>query len=71
MTKELKLQPGKYYRTRDGRKAYCFGKNPLSHWKNNIVVVVENIGTRNYYDDGSYIQDDEEDDIDIIAEWED
>lgn len=65
---EIKLQPGKYYRTRDGRKAYCLGFDPFAIGKDKMAVAVKNNGLLNYYEDGSYCCDDE-DEIDIIDEW--
>lgn len=71
----LKLEAGKYYRTRDGRKAYVDSIrtfNPFTpiniNIKNAALGAVEDVGARTWSLDGRY--DTVESQSDLIAPWE-
>lgn len=69
----LKLEAGKYYRTRDGREAYVIGPDPIFTRAYNIWAV--SLGGRlyhfhamgNFYDSGSNLETRH----DLIEEWKD
>ncbi len=68
---QIQLEAGKYYRTRDGRKAYCIGVNKLDDAPENIIVSFnEYIGDCECYTvDGRYYNNNHKTGWDIIDEW--
>lgn len=66
---ELKIEAGKFYKCRDGRKAFVAGRSPFpSHWPFVGVIEGASLETYGWQDNGVYdcSGDDEED---LIAEW--
>lgn len=65
----IKLEAGKYYRTRDGRKAFVSGKNPFSDTQCCICGFIEGYGSTSWTIDGNYYSDKSDVAYDLIAEW--
>ena len=70
MTQKLKLEAGKYYRTRDGRKVGPMAEERprWSSWPWDVKNGQGNLETMLWKDDGTA---DETPDADLIAEWQD
>lgn len=66
---QFNIEVGKFYRTRDGSKAYCFYKDKEDKFFPNHFVIEGESGCETYKDDGSYFKD-EESCFDIVAYWE-
>lgn len=66
----MKLEVGKYYRTRDGRKAGPIEENA---WQDGDYKFSGMMGLAEitFDEDGFYIDEDHEYDFDLIAEWVD
>lgn len=72
----IKLEPGKYYRTRGGSKAYCVGESPFCLYGRNLFACfIEGVAyARDHiqaYDENGEAFEFLGDSADIIAEWED
>jgi hypothetical protein len=76
----MKLEAGKFYKMRDGKKAYCLGETKLEHYNyvngDTFVCDIEcTYGTKlqNYFPNGNWFAKDTEDnglnDKDIVEEW--
>lgn len=61
----LKLEVGKFYKTRDGRKAYCFYKD--EYYDRYKIVLLGFYET--YYVSDTGKKDHQTDNLDLIAEW--
>lgn len=61
----MKIEAGRWYKTRNGEKRYCVGRSPAgTPW-----VLVDEFGRVNrYWEDGRYYVD-QRDPYDIIDEW--
>ena len=69
----MQLQAGKYYKTRDGRKAYCIGENVVSEKPDRWAVSIEgdeDFSLADYYPGGSYLGEGESRE-DLVSEWVD
>lgn len=68
----IKLEEGKFYKTRDGRKVECLKTLPPNkHGYVHVCIVYDPdrwLAT-NYQPDGKYYDDGTSDDYDIICEW--
>lgn len=64
--KQLKFETGKFYRTRDGRRAYCFFKEEDGFY--NFVIDGQR-GCGTYAEDGLVLIEEENPD-DIVDYWE-
>lgn len=67
--KPFSIEVGKFYRTRDGRKAYCFFKDEEDKLCPNNFVIEGESGCETYTEGGSYFKD-EESCFDIVDYWE-
>lgn len=65
---QLRFEVGKFYRTRDGRRAYCFSKIEGTLYPNHCAIDGES--GFNTYTDGGLDFSDEENPEDIIGYWE-
>lgn len=63
----MKLEVGKYYKTRDGRKAEIIEYDGSAM----PFLVRHHDGTMWHFIDGKLHEDDIEDELDLIAEWQD
>lgn len=64
------IEVGKFYKTRNGKKAYCFYKDEEDKLYPNHFVIEGESGCETSRDDGLVFCD-EEDDSDIVGYWED
>lgn len=64
----IKIEVGKFYKTRNGKKAYCFHKEEGDLYPNHFVIEGES-GCETYRDDGLWCKD-EENPEDIVGCWE-
>lgn len=62
---ELKIEIGKFYATRDGKKAYVFSKNS----EDKYCVAIEGEGVYTVFE-GGYYSEESETDGDLISLWE-
>lgn len=51
----MQLKAGKFYKTRNGDKVYCIGKNELSDKIDNIAVAVNDEDIEMYDEQGHYM----------------
>lgn len=65
---ELKLEVGKCYKTRDGRKAFVFF---YDEDENEYYVCVQGINDVMYFNGDGSMDVDQEHDLDLISEWSD
>lgn len=66
--KPLTIEVGKFYRTRDGRRAYCFYKEEGTLYTNHFVIDGES--RYGIYTDDGLILSDGENPEDIIGYWD-
>ena len=66
----MKIEAGKYYRTRDGNKACVAGKNGFAKEHHDVYWLgsFEDDCSKSWCIGGSYV-DHEESDDDLVAEW--
>lgn len=66
----LTLEAGKYYRTRDGKKAFVAGKNPFEDLEYPFIGVLQSDASSSdsWAVDGRYIVGEKSND-DLVAEW--
>lgn len=62
----LKIEVGKFYRTRDGRRAYCFNQEEGGFYNHFVIDGESGWGT--YADDGLTLSDEEHPE-DIVDYW--
>lgn len=66
----IKLEVGKFYRTGEGKKAFCFYKKNITDGFNCLCILEGQEGVCVYRQDGTCGFGDLSDEKDIIAEWE-
>jgi hypothetical protein len=66
----MEIKAGCYYKTRDGRKAFVVGKDPLSLPDWNWVVSIGGWGVSNMRPDGRWMHSNGEQSVDLVSEWE-
>lgn len=66
----LKIEVGKFYKTRDGKKAYCFYKEAADRTYPNQFVIDGKSGYETCTDDGLLFKYEENHRDDIIGYWE-
>lgn len=66
--RSLTIEVGKCYRTRNGKKAFCYYKGEYKLYPNHIVI--SNVGCHTCTE-GGLIAEGEENDMDIVDYWED
>jgi hypothetical protein len=66
----MKIEPGKYYKTRSGRKAFVAGFDPFveSAYKEYFVGTIEGVGVATWSIEGVWCYE-REHDRDLIEEW--
>ncbi|WP_322884149.1 hypothetical protein U8C35_06360 [Sinorhizobium medicae] len=66
----LTLETGKYYRTRDGKKAYVYGVNPFATvgGEHEVVGVIDGYGQETWHRDGHWFSQGDKP-CDLVAEW--
>jgi hypothetical protein len=69
---DLILEAGKYYKTRDGRKAFVAGINPFGdrYDDDKAVGFINGNGTCSWSTNGTWMERADEDDFDLVAEWQ-
>lgn len=67
----LKIEVGKFYKTRDGKKAYCFYKEEANRTYPNQFVIDGKSGYETCTDGGLLFKYEENHRDDIIGYWED
>lgn len=66
---ELKLEVGKCYRTKDGRKAFISSYNSSTKYFKGAVIDFLNLAV--WTENGMYLYASEESNLDLISEWSD
>ena len=66
---ELKLEVGKCYRTKDGRKAFISSYNSSTKYFKGAVIDFLNLAV--WTENGMYLYASEESGLDLISEWSD
>lgn len=69
--KELKLEVGKYYRTRNNIKAYVIGLFPEQKLGKTLIIGLNGNRISMYFPNGNIHNDKSKSEYDIISEWED
>lgn len=65
----LVIEPGKYYRMKNGRKAFVAGRNPFRQDYPWLGCIDDDVTCQTWCEDGSFSPA-RNSDFDLIAEWE-